>query len=103
MDSIRPRGVGQGRARDMGYTQGTPIHIERSEHMFNVEELKRHNNNTLSMLRYVLGNDLKRYTMFNDTNMIEFISNDIMIIDEILKLRGISNDWQTHITMIIWI
>lgn len=56
--------------------------------MFNVEELKRYNNNVLYELKKALKRDIKKYEKQGNNTLYQFTMLSINDINNILDLRG---------------
>lgn len=56
--------------------------------MFNIEELKRYDNNILYELKKVLKRDIKRYEKEDNRTLYQFTRQSINDINHILELRG---------------
>lgn len=56
--------------------------------MFNIEELKRYNNNVLYELKKALKRDIKKYEKEDNRTLYQFTMLSINDINYILELRG---------------
>lgn len=56
--------------------------------MFNLEELKRYNNNVLYELKKILKKDIKKYEKQGNNTLYQFTMISINDINNILELRG---------------
>lgn len=56
--------------------------------MFNLEELKRYNNNVLYELKKVLKRDIKKYEKQGNNTLYQFTMISINDINNILESRG---------------
>lgn len=56
--------------------------------MFNVEELKRYNNNVLYEFKKILKRDIKKYEKQGNNTLYQYTIKSINDINYILELRG---------------